>query len=213
LLIFDEVVTGFRLRAGNLAALYEVEPDLAIYGKAIGGGMPVAALAGREQVMALIGRAEGHRVAVLGGTYCGHPSSMLAAKVCMNHLVEHEDEVYGKLSDLGQKMRDAMVSGFAEEGIFTACTGISPELPCGSSLAMLHFPYDEGATIDTPRDVHDPTVCDVTLRSLVLGPALLLENVHLLHGHGAAAASHTDDDMELLREACRKVARRVKRCL
>jgi hypothetical protein len=53
----------------------------------------------------------------------------------------------------------------------------------------------------------------VTLRSLVLGPALLLENVHLLHGHGAAAASHTDDDMELLREACRKVARRVKRYL
>ena len=68
LLIFDEVVNGFRFRAGNLGALYGIAPDLAIYGKAIGGGMPVAALAGREEVMGLIGRAGGHRVAVLGGT-------------------------------------------------------------------------------------------------------------------------------------------------
>jgi glutamate-1-semialdehyde 2,1-aminomutase len=210
LLVFDEVVNGFRFRAGNLAALYEVEADLAIYGKAIGGGMPVAALAGREEVMGLIGRGGGNRVAVLGGTYCAHPASMLAAKVYMNYLIEHEDEIYGRLADLGQKMRDAIVSGFSEEGVFACCTGNSSDLPAGSSLAMVHFPFDEGATIDTPRAVHDPTVCDVELRSHVLGPAMLLENVHLVQGHGSAAAAHSDEDMEFLREACRRVARRVK---
>jgi glutamate-1-semialdehyde 2,1-aminomutase len=210
LLIFDEVVNGFRFRAGNLGALYGIAPDLAIYGKAIGGGMPVAALAGREEVMGLIGRAGGHRVAVLGGTYCGHPSSMVAAKVAMSYLVEHEDEIYGTLAGLGQKMRDAMVSGFADEGVFAVCTGTSPELPCGSSLAMVHFPYDDDAVIDTPEGVHDPAVCDVALRNQVLGPALLLEGVHLVQGHGAAATTHTDDDMEMLMEACRKVARLVK---
>jgi glutamate-1-semialdehyde 2,1-aminomutase len=210
LLVFDEVVNGFRFRAGNLAAMYGIEPDLAIYGKAIGGGMPVAALAGREEVMALIGRGGGSRVAVLGGTYCAHPASMLAAKVYMNYLVEHEEEVYGRLSDLGQRMRDAIRSGFSEEGIFACCTGNSPDLPAGSSLAMVHFPYDEDTTIDTPQAVHDPTICDVELRSQVLGPAMLLENVHMVHGHGSAATSHSDEDMEFLREACRRVARRVK---
>jgi glutamate-1-semialdehyde 2,1-aminomutase len=210
LLIFDEVVNGFRFRAGNLAALYGVEPDLAIYGKAIGGGMPVAALAGRGEVMGLIGRAGGRRVAVLGGTYCGHPSSMMAAKLYMNHLVQHEDDIYGTLAALGEKMRDAMTSGFADEGIFAVCTGISPELPCGSSLAMVHFPYREDAVIDTPEAVHDPAVCDVTLRSRILGPAMVLEYVHLVQGHGAAATAHTEEDMDVFREACRNVARRVK---
>jgi glutamate-1-semialdehyde 2,1-aminomutase len=210
LLIIDEVVNGFRFRAGNLAALYGIEPDLAVYGKVIGGGMPVAALAGREEVMGLIGRARGSRVAVFGGTYCAHPSSMLAAKIYMNYLVDNEDEVYARLSDLGEKMRDAMESGFAEEGVFAVCTGDSPELPCGSSLGMVHFPYDENTTIDTPQAASDPTVCDVELRTQVLGLAMLLENVHMVQGHGSAATTHTEDDMERLKEACRKVARRVK---
>jgi len=135
---------------------------------------------------------------------------MLAAKIYMSYLVEHEEEVYGRLSDLGQKMRDAMASGFLEEGVFALCTGDSPDLPSGSSLGMVHFPYDEGTKIDTPRAVCDPSICDVALRTRVLGPAMLLEKVHVVQGHGSAATTHTDEDMELLREACRRVARRVK---
>jgi glutamate-1-semialdehyde 2,1-aminomutase len=210
LLVFDEVVNVFRFRPGNLAALYGIKPDLAVYGKAIGGGMPVAALAGRFDVMGLVGRRQGSRVSVLGGTYCAHPSSMLAAKVYMSYLVEHEDEIYPKLAGLGQRMRDAMVNGFLEEGVFATSTGASDELPAGSSLGMVHFPYDENTTLDTPQAVHDPAVCDVPLRTHVFGLALLLEDVHMVHGHGAAATTHTEDDMEVLERACRKVARRVK---
>ncbi len=210
LLVFDEVVNGFRFRAGNLGALYGVTPDLAVYGKAIGGGMPVAALAGRADVMGLIGRGEGSRVAVLGGTYCAHPSSMLAAKAQMSYLVEHENEVYPRIAELGEKMREAMVSGFAEEGILARCTGDSLDLPAGSSLGMLHFPYDEDTVFDTPEKVNDPGLSDVALRNRVLGLALLLEDVHIVHGHGSAATTHTEDDMDFLEEACRKVARRVK---
>ena len=210
LLVCDEVINGFRFRAGNLAALYDVEPDLAVYGKAIGGGMPVAALAGRAEIMELIGRSAGSRVAALGGTYSGHPSSMLAAKVYMSHLVEHEDAVYPRLADLGDRMRRAMVNGFRAEGVFAATTGAVDELSCGSSLGMVHFPYDERERLDTPRSVNDPAVCDVALRHQVLGPALLLEDVHLVLGHGSAATTHTEDDMAVLEHACRKVARRVK---
>ena len=210
LLIFDEVVNGFRLRAGNLGALYEITPDLAVYGKAIGGGMPVAALAGRADVMGLIGRGGGSRVAVYGGTYSAHPSSMLAAKAQMSYLVEHEAEVYPKIADLGKNMRDAMVSGFAEEGILARCTGNSSDLPAGSSLGMVHFPYDANTVFDTPEKVYNPDFSDVALRTQVLGLALLLEGVHLVHGHGSTATTHTDDDMEFLKEACRKVARRFK---
>jgi glutamate-1-semialdehyde 2,1-aminomutase len=200
----------FRFRPGNLAALYGIKPDLAVYGKAIGGGMPVAALAGRADIMGLIGRDGGSRVAVLGGTYCAHPASMLAAKTYMSYLVEHEDEIYPRIADLGQKMREAMVSGFAHEGILARCTGDSRDLPSGSSLGMLHFPYDEDTVFDTPEKVHNPDLSDVALRTRVLGLALLLEDVHIVHSHGSAATTHTEDDMDYLMEACRKVARRVK---
>lgn len=76
---------------------------------------------------------------------------------------------------------------------------------------MVHFPHAEDARIETPEAAFDPKVCDVALRRKVLGPALLLEDVHLVQGHGAAATAHTDEDMEALREACSRVARRVKR--
>jgi glutamate-1-semialdehyde 2,1-aminomutase len=210
LLVFDEVINGFRFCAGNLGGLYGIEPDLAVYGKAIGGGMPVAALAGRADIMELAGRATGTRVAAFGGTYSGHPASMLAAKVQLNHLVQHEDQIYPKLAVLGEKMRNAMVTGFLEEGIFAAATGSIDELPCGSSLGMLHFPYNENTTLDTPQSVFDPAVCDVALSSQVLGLALLLEDVHFLLAHGAASTAHTTADIRFLEQACRKVARRVK---
>jgi|WetSurMetagenome_2_1015567.scaffolds.fasta_scaffold34956_2 glutamate-1-semialdehyde 2,1-aminomutase len=210
LLIVDEVITGFRFRAGNVAPLYGIEGDLAVYAKAIGGGMPVAALAGRDDVMSLAGRARGNRVAVQGGTFCEHPASLLAAKVFMSYLVEHEAEVYGSLAELGGKMRDAMTAGFADEGVLAVCTGDSSDLPAGSSLGMVSFPYDESSALVRPEDVFDPAVCDVELRTEVLGAAMLLEGVHLVQGHGSAATAHTDEDMERLRDACRAVARRVK---
>ena len=75
---------------------------------------------------------------------------------------------------------------------------------------MVHFPFEETTVIDRPDVVYDPEICDVALQSRVLGPALLLEGVHLLHGHGAAATAHTEKDMDVLEEACRRVARRVK---
>ena len=210
LLIFDEVVNGFRFHAGSLGSLYGVEPDLAIYGKAIGGGMPVAALAGRADILAQAGRDQRCRVFFSGGTYSAHPSSLLAAKVAMTYLVEHEREIYPRLGELGEKMRKAMVKGFVEEGVPARATGSSDELSSGSSLGMVHFPFVEDTVIDRPEVVHDPEVCDVALRDRVLGPALLLEDVHLVYGHGAVATAHSDSDMEHLEIACRNVARRIK---
>jgi hypothetical protein len=78
---------------------------------------------------------------------------------------------------------------------------------------MVHFPYREDTTISSPEAAFSPALCDVVLRTQVLGPAMLLEGVHMVQGHGSAATAHTSDDMELLREACRRVARRVKRHL
>ncbi len=210
-LIFDEVISGFRFHAGSLGTLYGIEPDLTVLGKIIGGGMPVAAVAGRAEIMAQLGREQGCRVNVSGGTYSAHPGSMLAAKTQLEYLVKHETEIYPRLGRLGMTMRRAVESGFADGGVLARCTGDSAELPGGSSLFMVHFPHDEATTLDTPEAVFDPSSCDQVLREKVLGPALLLEDVNLVLAHGAAANAHTNSDMEFLETACRRVARRISR--
>ena len=85
LLIFDEVICGFRFCAGAVSPLFGVQPDLATFAKVMGGGMPVAAVAGRAELMKLAGRGGG--VKFSGGTYSGHPASMLASTTMMEHLV------------------------------------------------------------------------------------------------------------------------------
>jgi glutamate-1-semialdehyde 2,1-aminomutase len=209
-LIFDEVIAGFRFRAGNTGALYGVQPDLATFGKIIGGGMPVAAVAGRADIMALVGRAGGPRVKFSGGTYSGHPSSMLAAKTLMTHLVAHEGEIYPRLAQLGERTRQTITEAFVSEGIPVHCTGHADGVLPGSSMFMMHFPYQAEALLNQPEDWFDPSICDVALTHHVLDLALLLEDVFMLHSHGAASVAHTEADIDFLGAACRRVARRIK---
>ncbi|MCP4901684.1 MAG: aminotransferase class III-fold pyridoxal phosphate-dependent enzyme [bacterium] len=210
LLILDEVITGFRFRAGDASSLWGIKPDLLILGKAIGGGMPVAAVAGRADVLELSGQSTGCRVGFSGGTYCGHPSSMLAAKTMMNHLVEHEDEIYPRLARLGARMREVIEAAFTEEGILARCTGHRQDVLPGSSVAMISFPRREDSMLETPEAVYDPAVCDTELNLKVLPAALLLEDVNLVHSHGAVSSAHIDADLDFLGRACSNVAQKLR---
>jgi len=210
LLIFDEVITGFRFRAGNIGALYDIQPDLAVFGKVMGGGMPVAAVGGRADVMGLAGHDQGCKVAFSGGTYCAHSASLLGAKTMMKYLAENEQKIYPRLAELGEKMRRTMESAFNEEGIYARCTGYGNEVLSGSAFAFIHFPYKEETRLLRPEELFDPTVCDVRLRQEILQLALLIEDVYLVHGHGAVSTTHTEADMDVLNRACHQVARRIK---
>ena len=209
-LVFDEVIAGFRFRAGNVGALYGVQSDLTAFGKIIGGGMPVSAVAGRADILGLVERDSDRKVKFSGGTYSAHPASLLAAKTLMAYLVDHEEEIYPRLAELGEKARRVVETAFAEEGFFARCTGYGNESLPGSSMFMFHFPYDENAQLDRPENVFDPSMCDVTLAREASQLALLLEDVHMLHGHGAVSTAHTEADIDFLGKACRRAARRIK---
>lgn len=210
LLIFDEVIDGFRFRPGDVGHLYGIQPDLATFGKAMGGGMPVSAVAGRADVLSLAGREKARQVKFSGGTYSAHPASLLAAKTSMTYLVEHQEEVYPRLAELGEKTRQVIEAAFLAEGVFARCTGYGNEAVPGSSLAMTHFPHQEDCALTTPDDVFDPENCDVVLREQVMKLGLLLEDIHVIHGLGAVSLAHTEDDIARLSEACGRIARRVK---
>jgi len=209
-LIFDEVISGFRFRAGDAGSLYGVRPDLATFGKIMGGGMPLAAVAGRADIMRLVGRDGGSKVKFSGGTYSAHPASLMAGKTMMGYLAAHEEEIYPRIAALGEKTRQMVEEAFAEQGIYARCTGYGNDVVPGSSVGMINFPYQEGRQLDTPADSRNPAVCDVTLSEVVLRLALLLEDVHVVHSLGSVSAAHTEADVDGLGAACRRVAQRIK---
>lgn len=83
LLVFDEVMTGFRVHPGGAQALYEIEPDLSTLGKVIGGGLPVGAYGGRKEIMEMVAPAGSVYQA---GTLSGNPLAMTAGKVTLRVL-------------------------------------------------------------------------------------------------------------------------------
>ena len=207
LLVFDEVMT-FRLGYGGRQEATGVTPDLTMLGKIIGGGMPVAAVAGRADVLGLAGRESG-AVRFSGGTYSAHPASMLAAKVMLTYLAAHEAEIYPRLAELGQQTRAALEAAFAEEGITMRCSGAGHEVVPGSSMFRLHFPHRPDQPLIYPEDIADSALCDVTLAGRPLQLALLLENVHLMQGRGALSTAHTPADVAFFAEASRRAAHRL----
>jgi glutamate-1-semialdehyde 2,1-aminomutase len=116
LLIFDEVMTGFRLAFGGAQELYAIEPDLTTMGKIIGGGLPVGAYGGPNEVMDM--------VAPLGpvyqaGTLSGNPLAMAAGYATVSYLREHKD-VYSKLDKLAGEVAAGVAAAAKDAGV-TMC--------------------------------------------------------------------------------------------
>ncbi|MBT8487950.1 MAG: glutamate-1-semialdehyde 2,1-aminomutase [Gemmatimonadetes bacterium] len=100
LLIFDEVMTGFRVAHGGAQAVYRVHPDLTTLGKVIGGGLPVGAYGGRRDVMEMVAPSGPMYQA---GTLSGNPLAVSAGIATLAHLAEHP-EVYDRLDELGRHL-------------------------------------------------------------------------------------------------------------
>lgn len=100
LLIFDEVITGFRLAFGGAAEYFGVIPDMVTYGKIIGAGMPVGAYGGKKEIMEMVSPAG---PVYQAGTLSGNPIAMAAGLTQLKYLYEHQ-EVYKELEEKGEKL-------------------------------------------------------------------------------------------------------------
>jgi glutamate-1-semialdehyde 2,1-aminomutase len=212
LLIFDEVVSGFRFNPGGLQTLYGVKPDLTVLGKAIGGGMPVGAVAGREDVMALCApdANPGERVKFDGGTFSGHPASMIAGLASLRHLIKQADKIYPRIGRLGALARKEIERVFAGQGFKVRCTGDGEALGVASSLLGVHFVGEETERIDSPEQVWNPEVSDFELREKIFKLAMIQEGFNIFHGYGSISAAHSQAEIQASLEAVERIARKWK---
>jgi glutamate-1-semialdehyde 2,1-aminomutase len=139
-LIFDEVMTGFRVAKGGAQALYNIKPDLTTLGKVIGGGMPVGALGGRADIMSSLAP-EGP--VYQAGTLSGNPLAMAAGLATLTEI--EKPGFYERLSSLGEALVDALADvaqslhlpfwGASRGGMFGFCFNSKEEIADYSDVA------------------------------------------------------------------------------
>ncbi len=112
LFAIDEVITGFRLAYGGAQERFGVIPDLATYGKVLGGGLPVGAISGRADVMEVFTGLAAERGIFSGGTFSGNPLTMEAGAAALTELRDHP-EIYARLDAAGDRLAGA-VNGFCD---------------------------------------------------------------------------------------------------
>ena len=112
-LVFDEVMTGFRLSKGGAQEVFGVQADLTTLGKIIGGGMPVGAYGGRKEIMDYVSPAG---PVYQAGTLSGNPIAMAAGKAMLTYLNEHP-EVYSQLEGMGKRIVQDIRDNLKELGL------------------------------------------------------------------------------------------------
>jgi len=118
LLIFDEVITGFRLSAGGAQQVYGIKPDLTTIGKIIGGGFPAAAFGGRAEIMSLLAP---DGPVYQAGTLSGNPVAMSAGVATLRQLMEND--FYQRLADKTSRFIEALKDAIKDKNMIINHTG------------------------------------------------------------------------------------------
>lgn len=121
-LIFDEVITGFRLALGGAQEVFGVTPDLATYAKGIASGFTLSAVVGKTEWMDLISSGQ----VVHAGTYNSNPVVIAAGLATVRHLKESRDTTYPRLYQLADQLRNGLRSAFHKVGLPALVGGLGP---------------------------------------------------------------------------------------
>jgi glutamate-1-semialdehyde-2,1-aminomutase len=193
LLIFDEVISGFRLGYGGAQERFGITPDLATYGKVMGGGFPAGAVAGSVDALqplvttgdALQDLAE--KVLIIG-TFSGNPVSASAGIATLEYLRDHP-EVYDHIDGLADRIKREVHAFCEKEGLSFCLIGLG-------SWFLPHFVERE------PEQARDLRGLDNLLRGEVLGNYMRYHGVYMPDLHMVfTSAAHTEDDADRIVEA------------
>jgi len=194
-LIFDEVVTGFRFAWGGAQEHYGVTPDLCTLGKIIGGGFPLAAIAGRADIMAHFDKAavDPSNWLMMTGTLSGNPVAAVAGLKTLEVLAREGQ--FDRLRDIGRRLMASMTEALAESGI-------------GHRIVGDETLFDVVFTDREVRDYRDTVQAD-RARSASFAKALLSRGVLKPAGKTYPCLALTEDDLAHVDAAFRSSANAI----
>lgn len=198
-LIFDEMITGFRIGLRGAQGYFGIQSDLATYGKILGGGMPVAAIAGSAGLMdGMDGGSWGYdddsaptaATIVFGGTFQKHPLAMSAASAVLSYLETRGEDLYTEVNGRAAAAVAALNKVFAEEGL----------------------PYSVAAFGTVWRiEYHGPSDPGQPLQFDMLYHSLLAEGIYVWKGRSFfLSTAHTDSHVDELLTAVRRSITRLR---
>jgi glutamate-1-semialdehyde 2,1-aminomutase len=185
LLIFDEVITGFRLAPGGGQQYYGVTPDITVFGKILGGGFPIGAFCGRREIMERIDTLlyERPHYSFHGGTFAANPISMTAGLATLKIL--EDGQLIDKLNNVGGKIREKLREIFEANGVDVQVTG------AGSLFGILF-------TKEEVKDARAASKADKK-KQINYHLNLITNGVFFLPKHiGALSTAHSEDDIDKL---------------
>jgi glutamate-1-semialdehyde-2,1-aminomutase len=189
-LIFDEMVSGFRIHPGGAQAWFGIEADLATYGKVVGGGMPIGVIAGKAAYMdAIDGGMWDYgddsypqvKKTFFAGTYCKHPLAMAAARAVLQHIKSHGSSLQQQLNQRTSHFAQQLNAYFEEE-----------KLP----LQIEYFGSVFGFT--TSKDSASPSMMQLLLYYNLIDKGILFRG-----NGGFLSTAHTDEDINSIIQAVR----------
>ena len=188
LLIFDEVITGFRLAFGGAAEYFGVTPDLVTYGKIIGAGMPVGAYGGRREIMELVSPVG---KVYQAGTLSGNPIAMAAGLTQLKYLYEHQ-EIYKDLEKKGERLDGGIEKILKEKNLPYHINHIS-------SLGSLFFTEQEVVDYTSAKSSDTKAFSEYF-------KGMLAQGIHMAPSQFEAmflSVAHTDEIIDQTLEAVR----------
>jgi len=195
LLIYDEVITGFRLAYGGAQQLYHQMPDLTVLGKVVGGGLPVGAYGGRADVMEHVMPAG---PVFQAGTLSGNPLAMAAGLATLQELRDHPP--YARLEQLGQRLADGLSKAAATDGV-------PHQLARVGSMWTLFFSPVPVIDYDTARQSDTAQFGRFFWAMMDRGVYLPCSQFEAAFLSAAHTERHVDQTIEAAREALAEVAR------
>ncbi|MBS7636199.1 glutamate-1-semialdehyde 2,1-aminomutase [Candidatus Bathyarchaeota archaeon] len=194
LLIYDEVITGFRLAPGGAQQYFGVLPDITVFGKILGGGFPVGAFSGRREIMERLNPLvyERPNFSFHGGTFCANPITMAAGLAVLKTL--EDGGIISRLNKMGEKVRETLREIFEAKGVDVQATGVG-------SLFNTHFTSKQVRNARDAFEADRKRLAEYHINLIVMG-------VFFLPTHfGSISAAHTDADIEKLFQATEDYAK------
>jgi glutamate-1-semialdehyde 2,1-aminomutase len=189
-LIFDEVVTGFNIALGGGQEFFGVIPDLAVYGKTLGGGAHMSAIGGSKELMSITNPLRPgkkyEKVGMGGGTFSSYLPSLFAAYENLTYLKENKDTIYPQLKRFGDRMRTRIHEEIIPNTkLILKCTGVA-------SASGFHFLTKDVPPINAGNiegNMHNEQQTEYFVR-------MLNDGIHTMHGLGRLCTEHGEFDIE-----------------